>query len=903
MAKAIGAGLALLVLVFVVPAALWLLTGPPPVPTGFPDRGDLTQPLGIDALLVVFRAVVWLAWLQFVVCTLAEVASLVRGGGLPRPVPLSGHTQALARALVGTALVGGIFLGSTGAAQASMPVPTPSGNATTSQASPPSAPTATAGQSPTATEHDEVVGVAQGTLESSPRVHVPGVPQDMTDVLGKKVVIVQPPDGHYHDNLWDIAEKSLGDGRRWQEIFDLNKGRIQPDGQELVLGRLIQPGWVLIMPEDAVGAPRVSDTGQAAGQETGFLAGGVPQAQSVQDQRTGAGAGEQAMEVADRDARGTMTQLARGGLLSAALLLGLVAERRRRRGRLATAEELEAEVELRIGADTDRAERLDVALRSLAASCELERLAVPQAHAVTVSTTSVTLHLAPPTMSAPSPWTVHDDGARWELPADADLPGERGPAPYPGLVCLGRDDDGNDVLLDLEALGGLLSLGGSDVIAREVVSAWAVQLAVAPWADEQVVRGYHLEPTLATIGGTHVEPVDDLEALVTDWAGTSPRHAAADVLTGQARRTPGEPGRYLVMGAAPTDPATVDRLARLVATPHSGVGVVACVPVPGARWQLDVDDTGRLHVPLLGIEVDAVRLTAAAGEQLAGLFAKARQPSPIHDGDRVAVPRPPRSGRDDHFSVAAVRVGVLGALDLRASNAMDPARVALASEIVTFLAVQPAPVHRSVVGASIWPGGVTPDVRDATIDRVRDWLGLEEDGSYRLRETEEGRLHLSDDVAVDWHAFCQLALESRGRGPDEERELLRRALQLVRGELLEGRPAQRYSWLARTRLERQVTDVVTDAAHRLVELSLPGDPGGAGAASRAGLRLSPTSQVLWRDLLRSASVDPDGSDLEEVAVEMRDVLRGCGAPLDAETEALLEELLPGRPHRAGGALA
>ena len=78
-------------------------------------------------------------------------------------------------------------------------------------------------------------------------------PEEGAELVGKRVYVVHPPEGRYHDNLWDIAERTMGDGRRYQEIFELNKARDQPDGQELSLARLIYPNWLLVMPEDAVG--------------------------------------------------------------------------------------------------------------------------------------------------------------------------------------------------------------------------------------------------------------------------------------------------------------------------------------------------------------------------------------------------------------------------------------------------------------------------------------------------------------------------------------------------------------------------------------------------------------------------------------------------------------------------
>ena len=43
------------------------------------------------------------------------------------------------------------------------------------------------------------------------------------------------------DSLWRIAERELGDGHRWQEIFAANHGRRMPDGQLLRDGGLICP--------------------------------------------------------------------------------------------------------------------------------------------------------------------------------------------------------------------------------------------------------------------------------------------------------------------------------------------------------------------------------------------------------------------------------------------------------------------------------------------------------------------------------------------------------------------------------------------------------------------------------------------------------------------------------------
>ena len=57
------------------------------------------------------------------------------------------------------------------------------------------------------------------------------------------------------DTLWDIAEDHLGSGERYPEVFDLNDGVVQPDGQRLTDPDLIRVGWELDLPEGERGEP------------------------------------------------------------------------------------------------------------------------------------------------------------------------------------------------------------------------------------------------------------------------------------------------------------------------------------------------------------------------------------------------------------------------------------------------------------------------------------------------------------------------------------------------------------------------------------------------------------------------------------------------------------------------
>jgi DNA-binding SARP family transcriptional activator len=65
------------------------------------------------------------------------------------------------------------------------------------------------------------------------------------------------------DSLWRIAEKKLGSGFRWREIYRLNRDRRFADGRGMKSPRLIRPGWKIVLPtEPPEAAPVVSRHGQ-----------------------------------------------------------------------------------------------------------------------------------------------------------------------------------------------------------------------------------------------------------------------------------------------------------------------------------------------------------------------------------------------------------------------------------------------------------------------------------------------------------------------------------------------------------------------------------------------------------------------------------------------------------------
>ena len=221
--------MALAVLTIGVPIALITIIGLP-VPHGRASLSVLTQQLGIPSILRVLSVVIWLAWLQLVWCVIVEIKAAVRNVGLPAQVPLAGATQSAAHRLVTAALL--LFTAGAALSPAFAHSGPPRPSHTVSSVMP-----GTRG--------------TQGPQSTAPQPAAP--PTVAQSPSAAKVYVVKPPDGRYHESLWEIAENHLGDGRRYPEIYAMNKDRIQPDGSQLTIASLIRPGWTLRMPQDAYG--------------------------------------------------------------------------------------------------------------------------------------------------------------------------------------------------------------------------------------------------------------------------------------------------------------------------------------------------------------------------------------------------------------------------------------------------------------------------------------------------------------------------------------------------------------------------------------------------------------------------------------------------------------------------
>jgi hypothetical protein len=906
-AKGIAAFLGTALVVVGLPVLLLSAFGTP-WPDESPRVDWLTEPTTSDVVLGVLAVVVWLAWAHFVVCLAVEAVAERRHRGLAPHVPGGGiGTQTLARRAVATILL----IASTSAV----------GMGTASAV-------ATPAQEGIATSHAVTSGPAVAGAHAAREAAgnasaLPSLAQldratkaDVADGL-TTYYDVKPPNDRRYDTLWDIAERYLGDGLRYKEIWEMNKDVTQPDGRQLRNADLIYPGWVMKLPNDATGAglkvvdhargvaPAAPSTEQSrftdrVPDQTGAEAGAATAAATVEQQSTSFGAWSPFFGVT-------------GGLALAGAVLGL----RRRKASYSLAELWAARTSrgsrpdpsnptpdgdgagprLTQEAEVSTAAWIDRALRSWNSITPL-----PAPSAVSLGAAGLAVRFEEePRCAPPRGWSSHGSLV-WTLAGDAKVDGS-GPAPLPGLVTIGRDDDGAAVFVDPESTPGIVSLDGPDRDARGVALSMAVDTGTHPWADDRLVTLVGFADDVTAVGQGRIRRTSDLgrvlerlQNLAAFQRRACREAGAATVRDARVLRPDLDWTYHLVLCSGVPSLDEMSALTALAADPLVALGVVVVGSLPDAAVRLTARADGRLVSPLHGIDVTAQVLDVQAGRELAALYDVPAATSTLSLDDLVDALESTGSTATD----AVVNLGILGPVTVDAPGTVDADRRDFLTELGCFIALHPTGVHVNRISAALWPRGVEPEVRDAALQQLVTWWGPTADGAPVLAH-DSGVWSLAPGaLSLDWDVFRDALNRAANDGRQRERHL-RSALDQVRGSTLDGVPLGRYAWVAGTTLESDTALAVAMTTQALAESAVARDdvPAARARLDRA-LELLPANEDLWRSRLQLEAGLGDREALRLVADRMYAAISEHGSPVGAspQTDALVDELVPGYRTRA-----
>ena len=596
---------------------------------------------------------------------------------------------------------------------------------------------------------------------------------------------VKPPRGRHYDTLWDMAERYLGDGLRYKEIWQLNKDVVQPDGRVLKNADLIYPGWVMKLPADAKG-PGLKVVDHAT-----LLSPGTPSPQPVttaaapQTQTSDAGAThEQAVNLIDDELAPWLGVT--GGLAFAGVALAL---RRRRTaspfGRLWAARlrtvpgpgpgggpggpSGEHAMALQSGADTSTASWLAAGLRAwnLAGPA-------PAPSAVTLAGAGAAFGFEDqPPGQVPPGWEAQGPKV-WGLDRDADVRYD-GLSPLPGLVSIGRRADGSVAMVDPESAGGLVALEGDATQARGLAVSMAVDTATHPWADKRVVTMVGFADDVSAIAPDSLRHTHDMGRVLESLENLASYQRAACRKTGTdsvraARMTSPDAADWayhlVVCSGVPT-PEDLKRLSSLAADPQVSLGVVVVGSVAESGMRLTLRDDGRLVAPMQGLDLTPQLLDADAARTLTAVCELPDADGEVTLAEVVATLEKESAAR--LVDNAVVRVSILGAVHVEAPGPVEEERRELLTELACLLALHPDGLHVNLISAALWPRGVDTAVRDATLSQLADWFGPGPDDVPVLRE-ESGVWSLTPGaLSLDWTAFRGALNRSgvAGRRPGE----------------------------------------------------------------------------------------------------------------------------------------
>lgn len=821
-AKVLRGSLAALLLIVLAGGTPWALVHfiGSPLPDRSPSWADLevilAAPLSPSRLIDVLAILCWLAWMTFLVDVARSIPAAVKaaGGSGPRPARSGrgGPIHAVGATLV-TAIAVAILAYRSPLDASAVDSPVPRSASETEVRQP-----------------DASAGSTQRT-----------------------VTVQKPRDGIY-DCLWRIADRELGDGARWPEIYQLNQGQLQADGDALADPNLIQPGWVLTLPDATPGAPSEPEIPPEADRPSTPSgptsdppeAPEIPSSPPTYDNRTPAHelsvespSSEPAMparwpQLGVDLGPGAFIGIGAAAAISAALL---VVHRRRRRWY-----------------EPGSGHRADIPPAPIVRTLQLARLREP-----------TILTLPGPKTSDPRPQVLAGFAASRTEPAAED-------APHPTRLPAGVRD-GQQLAVDLARSRGLGLIGpGGDNAARAMLLALlstgaGTACVVVPEPDADRLLGRFGAPRRLP---SRLRVVPNLDTAL-DTLEREITHRAR--ITGTTT-DPGSDLSAFVLLATPRSRA----VRRLQAILDNGstlriVGILLDQWRPGATAHVHGDGLVTATNPGPAEQLRGARLFTLPAPATVDLLAT------VHDAEEPSPPPNPSKDQpaaDTTNALQSAAVGPRAVKPTTASTASSSAQVHLTilgtltltlrkggtsrevtatltprqHELLVFLALHPEGTTRDNLAESLWPDG--PNHRPAnalhtTLSRLRRALSTVDHEISGIVTIRGDRYQLDPDlVDVDYWHLLRAVDDSRASDTDTDRNAIdRQIVSAYQGELANGTHAE---WLEvpREAIRRDAIDAAARLARALVET----EPEQALPLLETARDFDPYNELIYRDIMR-----------------------------------------------------
>ena len=945
--RSVGAALALLLIVVAAPVALLVWGVSPGV------AANLFRPDDGSALLALLTAIGWVAWAAFTVSVVVEAINVLGRRAVPIRLPLLGALQAVAGALVFTALTPIAAAGAAGAAESNL--------ATADVRQPATVVVASAQPAPETAVPDQS---AESQEEAEDEAEVPGyrvrpgddlwsiaeqvlgdgqlwrrLAEANTDLLANPTIdlvpgtrLVLPADpgadavhrqARAHtitvargDTLSGLADKHLGDTAKWPRIYRANADLIEdPD--------LIDIGWRLVIPANA--APhRVPEQTRPPRRPASTVEGdrsGVEQpSPSSSAAATPSAAPSSAAEPSQpsepsepSEPSGDPAWPLIGGLgaaTAAMILTGLGAHRAsqlraRPLGRRIAHPPVDVrryETALGKRERPDSPALLEKALRHLGAHAHTSGLALPPLERVLLDEVGVAFHWRGPAGDPPEPFRAV--GSAWLLStraADA-LPDSTHPVPFPALVTVGRDEAGCWLMVDLES-SPPLALTGPRALRHAAAAAMAVELSCSPWAaevnllvvggDEVFVRAACTE--LVRYEADARSALDLIEAVVHERAADESPTALLRVDPDRA-----EAGAAQVVLIA--DELPEQQRARLETLLDPDLGLSAVVGGAGA-WALvlggtESDPSATLQPGALALVPQLVpaHTRAAIGTIFVATDEAAHQPAgwwadQAADNVRTLVPRraAERISVDETRPAPPQRPYLMVFGPIELVGAAGPAPARSLRQCEEYCAWL-LENPRSTATRMATELVVAETTRRSNMSRLRSWLGVDAEGQPYLPEAYSGRIALHPQVTSDWQRMQVLVAPGLNR---LTAETLVDVLELVRGApLADAAPGQ---WRWAEELRTDMASVARDAGVLLTRWAIEHrDLDLARWAAARALLAAPEDEMLLVERIHTEHLAGNTAEVERLVRWVTGQARELGVDLAPETVDACQQVLEGR---------